>query len=361
MIPSSPPVNDQKGVGFTSDNIAGVSPEILEHVIKHSSGDAVPYGNDDLSKQLQSKMSELFETEVSVLLVPTGTAANSLCLAAMSPVWGAVLCHPDSHINNDECGAPEFFNNGIKLLAIEGESSKIDPQKLAIRASQKIGDVHTVQPAVVSITQATETGSIYTLDELREIGDICKTNNMKYHMDGARFANAVAALGCTPAEMTWQAGVDALSFGATKNGAFGVEAIVLFDRSLATEVAYRRKRAGHLMSKMRFMASQIDAYITDDLWLKNAKHANDMASRLRLGLASNRHVELIEPSKTNIVFCKIPSQTIEQLLAHGFQFYYDRWGEGVVRLVTNYGTKLADIDNFIGVVNSIDTSSSASE
>ncbi|PSW38719.1 low specificity L-threonine aldolase [Photobacterium phosphoreum] len=348
------PLATKKTIGLTSDNIAGVSPQILQHLIEFSVGDATPYGNDELSLELDRKMSTLFETEVAVVLVPTGTAANSLCLAAMSPAWGAVLCHPNSHINNDECGAPEFFSNGVKLLTIDGDDCKIDPEKLIQRATLKIGDVHTVQPAVVSVTQATETGSVYTLDELRAIGDVCKSHNLKYHMDGARFANAVDALGCTPAEMTWKAGVDALSFGATKNGAFGVEVIVLFDTSLKNEIEYRRKRAGHLMSKMRFLSTQIDAYISDDLWLNNAQHANAMATKLRNGISAIEGVELLHPSKTNIVFCKMSPITIATLHEHGFEFLANRWGDGVARLVTNFATKAEDIDAFIDVLAASD-------
>lgn len=343
---------ENKQISFTSDNIAAVSPTILENILAHCSGDATPYGNDELSKELDQKMSALFEKEVSVFLVPTGTAANSLCLATLSPSWGAVLCHPDSHINNDECGAPEFFADGVKLIPIDGQDCKINPECLAQRAIQKVGDVHTVQSSVVSVTQATEEGSIYTLEELHAIGDVCKTNHLKFHMDGARFANAIAALNCSPAEMTWKAGVDALSFGATKNGAFGVEAIVLFDKSLSSELAFRRKRSGHLMSKMRFLSTQIDAYISNNLWLDNAKHANAMADRIRTGLRSIDNIELIRPSRTNIVFCKMPDELINKLLDNGFQFYYDRWGQGIVRLVTSYATKPEDVERFIDVIRS---------
>ncbi|WP_375748733.1 threonine aldolase family protein [Vibrio sp. HN007] len=340
-------------ISFTSDNIAGASSEILESILHHSSGAATPYGNDELSKELEHKMSTLFETDVSVFLVPTGTAANSLCLAAMAPAWGAVLCHPESHINNDECGAPEFFSNGAKLISIDGPDCKIDADRLKLRASQKNNDVHTVQPSVVSVTQATETGSIYSLNELRCIGDICKTHNLRFHMDGARFANAVAALGCSPADMTWKVGVDALSFGATKNGALGVEAIVLFDSALSSELAYRRKRAGHLMSKMRFLSAQLDAYVTEEHWLRNARHANNMADKLRAGLSEIGSIELINPSQTNIVFCRMSQSAIEQLLAKGFQFYYDRWEEGVVRLVTSFATTPEEIEYFLDTARDV--------
>jgi threonine aldolase len=340
-------------ISFTSDNIAGVSSEILESIVTHSSGNALPYGNDVLSQKLEQKMSAIFEKEVSVFLVPTGTAANSLCLASLAPSWGAVLCHPESHINNDECSAPEFFSNGVKLISIDGQDCKIDADRLKIRAAQKIGDVHTVQPSVVSVTQSTEIGSVYTLNELQNIGEICKAHNLRYHMDGARFANAVAALNCSPADMTWKVGLDALSFGATKNGALGVEAIVLFDKSLSSEFAYRRKRSGHLMSKMRFMSAQIDAYLRNNLWLNNAKHANNMADRLRTGLGGIDNIELINPSKTNIVFCRMPTSLSEKLLSQGFEFYNNRWEEGVVRLVTSFATTPEEVECFIEAASSI--------
>ncbi|HTJ95761.1 MAG TPA: beta-eliminating lyase-related protein, partial [Pararobbsia sp.] len=238
-------------LAFNSDNIAGAAPEVMQAMMACMTGQASPYGADDLTAQVERKLSDIFERDVSVLLVPTGTAANALCLAAMTPPWGNIYCHPDSHINNDECGAPEFFTGGAKLVKVDGPAAKIDIDQLRALTRLKVGDVHSTQPACVSITQATEVGSVYSVDEIEAIGEVCKASSLRLHMDGSRFANALVALDASPAELTWKAGVDALSLGATKNGVPGVDAIVLFDPSLKTELAYRRKRAGHLFSKMR--------------------------------------------------------------------------------------------------------------
>ncbi|GGK75832.1 threonine aldolase family protein [Amphritea balenae] len=334
-------------IGFSSDNIAGASAEVINAIVECNTGTASPYGTDNYTAQVEEKLRQIFETDLSVFIVPTGSAANALCLATLTPPWGAVLCHPDSHINNDECGAPEFFTNGAKLIEVAGQSSKIDPLLLQQEALNKVGDVHSVQPSVVSITQATETGSIYNLDEIKKIGDICRNSGLRLHMDGARFANALVSLDCSAAEMTWKAGVDALSFGATKNGVLAAEVIVLFDKSLAQEMAYRRKRAGHLLSKMRLLSSQINAYLSDDLWLNNARHANQMALRLEEGLTAIEGVELQSKTEANIIFCKLPLVVITGLLEQGFHFYHDRWGQNVIRLVTNFTSQPEEIDLFL--------------
>ena len=337
-------------MGFTSDNIAGASPEVIEAILANSTGQASPYGADELTARVEDKLSEIFEREVDVFLVPTGTAANALCLSAMTPPWGNIYCHPASHINNDECGAPVFYANGAKLVAVDGPSAKIDPASLGSAARVKVGDVHSTQPSCVSITQATEEGGVYTLDEIGALAEVCKASSIKLHMDGSRFANALVSLGCSPAEMTWKAGVDALSFGATKNGVFAAEAIVLFDASLAPEMGYRRKRAGHLFSKMRFLSAQIDAYLTDDLWLRNARQANDAAQRLIQGLAGLSGIEVLGAPEANIVFCRLPSAVIESLLQAGFKFYHDRWEANVVRFVTSFSTTAEDVDNLLAHV-----------
>lgn len=336
--------------GFTSDNIAGASPEILAAIVKCNAGQAGPYGADDATKRVEQKLGDLFEKEVGVFLVPTGSAANALCLSVLTPPWGAVLCHPQSHIANDECGAPEFYTGGAKLIAVDGARAKIDPARLRQEAKRRTGDVHTVQPACVSITQATETGSVYSVDEIKEIGEICRGAGLRLHMDGARFANALVSLGATPAELTWKAGVDALSFGATKNGVLAAEAIVLFDPSLATELAYRRKRGGHLFSKMRLLSAQMEAYLENDLWLKNARQANAMARRLETGLGAIPEVKLLGAAEANILFCRMPQAAIEDLLAQGFRFYHDRWGPGIIRLVTSFATTPDDVDKFISAI-----------
>ena len=333
--------------GFTSDNIAGASPEVIAAIVECNAGQTNPYGGDDHTARVERRLAELFEREVSVFLVPTGTAANAFCLSVMSPPWGSVLCHSGSHINNDECGAPEFYTNGAKIVTVGGPLAKIDVEKLHKATRIKVGDVHATQPSCASITQATEVGSVYSLDEIAAIGKVCKSSSVRLHMDGARFANALVSLGCSPAEMTWKAGVDALSFGATKNGALNAEAIVLFDKSLAAEMGYRRKRAGHLFSKMRFLSAQIDAYLKDDLWLRNARQANGMAQRLANGLKQLPSVEVLGETQSNIVFCRLPAVVTEGLLQEGFFFYHDRWDHGVVRFVTSFASTEVDVDHLL--------------
>ena len=338
---------------FSSDNTAGASPRVMAAMVACNAGQAASYGADSVSARVAQRFCEIFEREVDVLLVSTGSAANALGLAVLMPPWGGVLAHPLSHVNSDECGAPEFFTAGAKLVGVEGASAKLDPAALARHARRDPADVHRIQPACASITQATEVGSVYTLDELRVIGDTCREAGLRLHMDGARFANALVALGCTPAEMTWKAGVDVLAFGATKNGVIGAEAIVLFDRSLAQETGYRRKRGGHLSSKMRFLAAQMEAYLDDDLWLANARHANAMAARLAGGLRTLPGVAVHEGADANILFCTLSEPLIQGLLADGFSFYHGRWAQGVVRLVTSFATTEADVDTLLGAARRI--------
>ncbi|WP_062645765.1 threonine aldolase family protein [Streptomyces maremycinicus] len=332
---------------FSSDNAAGTSPEIIEAVARAASGQALPYGADDSTAAVRRRLSDIFEREVDVLPVSTGSAANALSLAALTPPWGSVLCHRESHINNDECGAPEFYTAGAKLVALGGDDGKIDPDELRAAARHKAGDVHSVEPSVVSVTQATETGAVYTLDEIRALGSIAGETGLRLHMDGARFAGAVAALGCAPADLTWRAGVDLLSFGATKNGTMTADAIVVFDRSLTPELSFRAKRAGQLASKMRFHTAQLDAYLADGLWLRNAARAGAMAVRLREGLKSVPGVGLLGAADANIVFCRLPRQVTEGLLADGYAFYHDRWEPGVVRFVTSFATTAEDVDQLL--------------
>ncbi|MGN9815481.1 threonine aldolase family protein [Streptomyces sp. SD11] len=332
---------------FSSDNAAGASPEIVDAVVRAASGPASPYGSDGITAGVRGKLSEIFERDVDLLIVSTGSAANALSLAALTPPWGSVLCHRDSHINNDECGAPEFYTAGAKLVPLGGDDAKIDADELRAAVRNKAGDVHSVEPSVVSLTQATETGSVYSLDELRTLGSIVKEPGLRFHMDGARFAGAVAALGASPAELTWKAGVDLLSFGATKNGTMTAEAIVVFDRSLTAELGFRAKRAGQLASKMRFHAAQLDAYLTDDLWLRNATHANAMAARLQDGVKAIPEVDLLGAAEANILFCRLPQQVTERLLADGYTFYHDRWEPGVVRFVTSFATTPQSIDGLL--------------
>ncbi|MGR4844664.1 threonine aldolase family protein [Rhizobium sp. LARHSG275] len=339
--------------GFTSDNIAGISPEMMEAIVRCNAGQAAPYGNDEVTQRLEVRMSNIFEKDVKVFLVSTGSAANALCLATMTPPWGSVLSHADAHINRDECGAPEFFCDGAKLVQLGGENAKIDLAALQAQSKRMVGDVHSVQPSCVSITQATEVGSVYSLDEIEAIGAVCRDAGLGLHMDGARFANGLVTLGCSPAEMTWKRGVDALSFGATKNGTFGVDAIVLFNQDLAQPLAFRRKRAGQLGSKMRFFSAQMEAYLADDLWLSNARHANAMAKALAAGLASISGAKVDRDPEANILFCKLADHLINGLLSAGFRFYHDRWEAGTVRFVTSFATTQADVDDLLAAANDL--------
>jgi len=344
-------------LNFASDNVTGAAPEILEAMAAANDGPLMPYGNDDLTHQVEDKIRQIFETEADVFLVATGSAANSLSLSVLTPPWGAVICHRQSHINEDECGAPEFFTNGAKLVVLDGPGAKIDAADLDRHAGEGRGDVHRVQPAAASITQETEAGTVYSLDEITAIAEACHGHEMKLHMDGARFANAVVALHCSPAEATWKAGVDVLSFGATKNGALAAEAVVLFDKGLAEEFAFRRKRGGHLFSKMRLLSAQWDAYLNDDLWLKNARHANAMAARLGEGLAGVPGVTLPNPVAANELFPALPRPVIDGLKADGFGFY--EFPGDTIRLVCAYNTKAEDVDAFIAAAQAHANSTAA--
>lgn len=333
-------------MNFASDNVTGISPEIMAALTEANQGAAMPYGNDDLTRTLESRFCDLFETQVEVFPVATGSAANALALAVMAPPFGAIYCHAESHINVDECGAPEFYTGGAKLVLLEGDQGKMQPEALAIALNQGgAGVVHHVQPAAVSLTQATEAGTVYALEEVGAIAQIAHAQGLHLHMDGARFANAIISLGCSPAEMTWKAGVDMLSFGATKNGAMAAEAIIVFNPNLSRELSYRRKRGGHLFSKMRFLSAQLLAYITDDLWLRNAAHANRMAAKLAMGLQALPQAHLLYPVQANELFVALPEEVIQGLLNDGFQFY--RWpgDEAVlIRLVTAFNTSEEDVD-----------------
>ena len=255
---------------------------------------------------------------------------------------------PDgAHLHNDECGAPEFFGAGLKLIPSASPGTLIDPGILRSELAVGLGDVHSVQPSAVSITQATEEGQVYSPEQVTAIGQVCRDMKAPLHMDGARFSNALVAQGCTPARLTWQSGVDLLSFGATKNGALGAEALIVFNDALWDTLPFRRKRAGHLISKMRFIAAQMQAYLKDDLWLANASHANAMARRLSEGLARVRGVELVVPTVTNILFVKFPQAMIDGLRKRGFDFYDGRWAPGVARLVTSFRTTPEMVDDFL--------------
>lgn len=334
-------------MNFCSDNVTGASPEILAALMAANEGDAMPYGADDYTTKLTQQLRDIFETHVTVFPVATGSAANSLALASLTPPYGSIYCHQESHINVDECGAPEFYTGGAKLVTLAGENGKLNAQDLEQSLQQAgIGFVHHVQPAAISLTQATEAGTIYQPDEIAAIAEVAKCYNLKVQMDGARFANALVNGGCSAAEMTWKAGVDVLCLGATKNGAIAAEAVIFFDSKLAESFPYRQKRGGHLFSKMRFLSVQLSAYLTDDLWLKNAHHANQMARELFKGLSQIPNTKLRHPVEANEIFIELPKPVIEGLQKDGFQFY--PWqGEHLIRLVTAFNTHPDDVQAFI--------------
>ncbi|HZS84552.1 MAG TPA: low specificity L-threonine aldolase [Stellaceae bacterium] len=338
-------------MNFSSDNVAGIAPEILAAITAANAGKDASYGEDAVSARLERRVAEVFEHEVVVFPVATGTAANALALASLVPPWGTVYCHAEAHIVVDECGAPEFYTGGARMAAIEAPHGKIGASDLARLLPGGKGIVHHMQPAAVSLTQASEAGTVYRSAEIAAIAEIAKKHGLALHMDGARFANAVAFLGCAPADLTWRAGVDALSFGATKNGAAAAEAVIFFDRAKAAEFAFRRKRGGHLFSKMRFLSAQLEAYVADELWLRNARHANAMAARLGEGLQAVPGARLRHPVEANEVFVELPEPVIDGLLGQGFQFY--RWVGNCVRLVTAFDTEGEEVEALIAAARGL--------
>jgi threonine aldolase len=321
---------------FFSDNAASVHPRLLE-ALAQANGQDTAYDGDALSARLNPAFSDLFETEVEALWVATGTAANSLALAAMCQPHQGVICHKEAHIEQDEAGAPGFFTGGAKLMLLDGEGAKLSPGSVEAHCAAVRDDVHQVQPAAVSVTNASEYGMVYKPHEVAALAEVCKARGLGLHMDGARFANAVATLGCSPADLTWKAGVDALSFGFVKNGGMSAEALIFFDRSLAADTHYRRKRAGHLQSKGRFLAAQILTMLENDLWLDNARAANAGA----LIIAEAARDRLLYPVEANEIFIRLSADEAAQLRAIGFDFY--DWGEGQVRLVTSWNQSADDI------------------
>src|ERR1700722_4297701 len=316
-----------------------------------NNGTAPSYGGDDLTRKLQTVASEIFGTAVAIFPVTTGTAANALALAQMVPPYGAVYCHDTAHIVTDECGAPEFFTGGAKTMGLPAADGKITPRQVAsaIAHAEDMG-VHHVKPGALSLSQATEWGTVYQPDEVSALAAVARQHGLPVHVDGARFANALVHLGCTPAEATWKSGVDVLSLGATKNGALCAEAVVFFDPARAQDFERRRKRAGHLWSKSRFLSAQLLAYLKNGLWLDNARHANAMAAALAQGLRRISGATLVQSVDANEVFVALPEPVVAALEHQGFGFY--RWPlctvpNGVaIRLVTSYATPRAHVDEF---------------
>ncbi|MEM9046232.1 MAG: beta-eliminating lyase-related protein [Pseudomonadota bacterium] len=346
---------------FTSDNASGSAPEILEAVALANKGYTRGYGADEISERVEEQVRELFEApSACVFTVATGTAANALALACLCPPWGAIYCHGASHVEVDECGAPEFYTAGAKLTLLDGENAKLRPQAVAHAAevAAPVG-VHNVQNGAISITQVTELGAAYSVEEVAEIGAIARRHGMGLHMDGTRFANALSRMNVSPAEMSWKAGVDILCLGATKNGAMAAETVIIFDEPKAWEFELRRKRGGHLFSKMRFVSAQVEAYLKDGLWLRLAGHANGMADLLAEGIGAIEGAEVTNQVDANMLFVTMRLDQHRRLQAAGAQYY--PWGAPLdengpddgpwsVRLVTSFATREADVERFLEVM-----------
>lgn len=336
---------------FASDNASGAAPEIIAALARANEGYARSYGADDVMARVTTRIRTLFDApEAAVYLVPTGTAANALSLAIYSQPWSAIFAHPDAHIAVDECGAPEFYTNGAKMIGVDGPQGKMTPASLA-QALGRIGEsgVHGVQRGMLSITNLTEAGTAYTPAEIAALTALAKAKGLPCHLDGARFANALAATGATAAEMTWRAGIDVVSFGGTKNGCMGVEAVVLFDPARAWEFELRRKRAGHLFSKHRFLSAQFEAYLTDDLWMRLATQANAMGARLAAGVVTLPGARLKHPAPANMMFPEWPVGTNDRAFAKGAMFYPMPAPSGLegARLVSSWSTTTAEVDGFL--------------
>jgi threonine aldolase len=331
---------------FASDNNAGICPEAFAALAAANVGHATAYGADDWTRAAQHAVRAAFGADCDVYLVFNGTAANSLALASICRSTDAVICHANSHVNVDECGAPEFFSGGAKLLAVATPHAKVMPDAVAALASP-VHDEHGSRPRALSLTQATEFGTVYTPQEVAALCAAAHAHRMKVHMDGARFANAVASLGCAPADISWKAGVDVLCLGATKNGLPFGEALVFFDRALADEFARRRKQGGQLASKMRFLAAPLHALMTGGAWLRHAAHANAMAQRLAAAISALPGVHLIAPVQANGVFADVPAHAIEAVRAKGWRFY-TFVGETGIRLMCAWDTPPEAVDAFAG-------------
>lgn len=343
-------------MNFASDNVYGVDPRIMQAMVEANARlTDVSYCHDDGAKAVDARLSEVFDRDVKSFLVVNGTGANSLALSALTPPFGGVICHEGSHISTDECNCPELFTGGAKLLTLPGEQGKITPAAVVEKLSHFGHGEHGAKPTAISITNATELGTVYTPAEIRALSEVVKPRGMKVHMDGARFANALVSLGCTPADMTWKAGVDVLSFGGTKNGGMILEAVVFFDTGLAEDFLYRRKRVGQLVSKGRFLSAQMLAYLQDEVWLANARRANALAQTLANGLQVSNRVRLTNPVQANEVFAVMPKATFDAVLAKGAHFYDWPWpglaeDEIHCRFVTSFATPEADVQRFLGLM-----------
>lgn len=331
---------------FASDNYAGICPEALDAMEKANSGFASSYGDDDWTAKACATIRDTFETDCEVFFVFNGTAANSLALASLCQSYHSIICHDSAHVETDECGAAEFFSNGTKLLLVGGENGKINPAEVEHTVKRRT-DIHYPKPQAISITQSTELGTVYSLEELQAAGELARRLDLKVHMDGARFANAVAALGVAPKELTWQAGVDVLCFGGTKNGMAVSEAVVFFDKALAAEFDYRCKQAGQLASKMRFLSAPWTGMLASGAWLKHAAHANSCAALLEKKVSGIPGVTLKFPREANALFLQMPPQLCDRLRLNGWRFY-TFIGAGGARFICSWETTREEIDALAG-------------
>jgi len=358
MQPSSPPLSPSPRTGrgipgcqFASDNTAGMSPQAWQAVCQANESCVASYGNDPWTSRACDLIRDVFEHPAEVFFVFNGTAANSLALASLCQSYHAVLCHELAHVETDECGAPEFFSGGTKIMLLDGDAGKISPAGIA-HAVERRRDIHYPKPRVVSVTQATELSTVYTPDELAAVHDTCRKHGLRIHMDGARFANAVAALDVPPKRITWEVGVDVLCLGGTKNGMAVGEAVVFFDAQLAQEFAYRCKQAGQLASKMRYLTAPWVGLLEDGGWLENARWANRMAARLEAGLRSIAGVELLARRDCNAVFVRLPSAMTVALRARGWVFY-DFIGTGGSRFMCSWATGEEDVDALLADIRAL--------
>lgn len=335
---------------FVSESTAPVHPRVVEAVVKANDGFTMNFGGDPLTNEVNTRLCEVFERDLSAFIVHTGTAANAIALAAMVPPYGSILCHWDAHIETDECGAPEMFTFGARQVPLAGAHGRLDAKALDEYLSEaRFGNVHALQPSAVSLANLSEAGTAYAASEIAEIGEIARRYGLLVHMDGARFANALVATGATAAEMTWKAGVDVLVLGTTKSGTFGAEVIISFRPELSKSLAFTRKRSGHFVPRSRFLAAQVEAYLRDGLWLENARHANAAACRLAIGLAKCPGVEVVHPTDGNEVFAAMPSEMTDGLVRAGVKFHRDwRLHPRQNRFVMSWAASFDEVDRMIG-------------
>jgi threonine aldolase len=336
---------------FASDNYSGICPEAWQAMAEANRGHARSYGDDPWTEKAANLIREVFETDCEIFFVFNGTAANSLALASLCQSYHSILCHEVAHVETDECGAPEFFSNGTKVLLLPGENGKIKPESIEQMVKRRT-DIHYPKPRVISVTNATEVGTVYSVDELKAIGEAAKKLNLHFHMDGARFANAVASLNVAPKEITWKAGIDVLCFGGSKNGIALGEAVVFFNRQLAQEFDYRCKQAGQLASKMRFLSAPWVGMLKDGVWLRYAAQANRMAALMHEKLSKLSGPKILFPRHANSVFVQLPQPVIEEMYRRGWIFY-GFIGKGGCRLMCSWDTTEEDVENFVTDLGSL--------